>query len=296
MDRKLKQKEIGMMTALDLKSRSVRVGYWCFFAVILLLSVICLLPVLWVFLSAFKALDEFLQVPPTIIPKTFHPEKIAEVWNTFSFEKYYINSLIYVAGCLVFNIFLNGIAGYVISKVKPKGHKAMFRLIFLTMLLPTSMNMIPLYMEFNDMPLLHINITNTYWPMWLMYGIMPFTILLFKNFFDGIPYAYNEAAKLDGCSDLGIFIRIMIPLSMPIILVASILCVNNAWSEFMWPFLIVKDTEKFPVAVMVYNMSDNMSIDKYFVVLLLSMIPSIVLFAIFGRKMMGGISLGGVKG
>lgn len=290
------KKTTGMITPIDYNSTSNKIVYWCFFAVVLILALICVLPVAWVFLSAFKSAQEFLQTPPTIIPRSFHPEKIPIVWNTVKLGGSYINSLIYVAGCWFFNITCNGLAGYVLSKVKPKGHKMMFKVIFWAMLLPTSMNLIPLFLSFTDLPVVGLNIIDTYWPMWLMHGVAPFTILLYKNFFDAIPMSYAEAAKIDGCSDIGIFIKIMIPLSMPIFLVTSILCINTSWSEFMWPMIVVKDYTKFTVSMIVYNAEQSLPIDQYFVVLFLSILPPLCVFAVFGRKMMGGIALGGIKG
>ncbi len=296
MSKKINEKEIGLITGAEFKSLYIKFIYAIFFVVLLILSLICVAPILWVFLSAFKDLDEFLQIPPTIIPKTFNLSKLPEVWNQLKIGKYYINSLVYVCGCLFFDIMLNGLAGYTLSKARPKGYKIADKLVFLCMLLPTSMNMIPLYMSFSDLPLLHINILNTYLPMWLMYGVAPFTIMLFKKYFDGIPKALSEAAKIDGCSELGIFARIIMPLSKPIVLVVAILCINTAWADFMWPYLIVNDPDKMQISVIVYNMKESMSIDKYFVVLLLSILPSIAIFAVFGRKMMGGLVVGGVKG
>ena len=292
----MKKKTTGMITPIDYKTNSVKFVYWCFWSVVLILVLICILPVIWVFLSAFKSAEEFLRIPPTIIPQSFHPEKLREVWDLIDIGSNYLNSLIYVAGCWFFSITCNGLGGYVLSKVKPKGHKAMFKIIFWSMLLPTSMNMVPLFLSFTDFPIVHLNLIDTYWPMWLMHGIAPFTILLFKSFFDSIPYAYSEAAKIDGCSDIGIFVKIMLPLSMPIVLVTSILCINTAWSEFMWPMLVVRSPEKFTIAMIVYNTAESLTIDQYFVVLLLSILPPLCVFAIFGRKMMGGIALGGIKG
>ena len=121
---------------------------------------------------------------------------------------YYYNSLVIIIGNLIFCLFFNGILGYVLSRLRPKGYKLAFLMIFWTMLVPHSMNMVPLYMSFVEVPLLKINLINTYLPLFIMAGANAYEALLFKNFFDGIPDSYVEAAKIDGCTNLGIFFKI----------------------------------------------------------------------------------------
>ena len=158
--------------------------------------------------------------------------------------------------------------------------------------------MVPLYMTFVDMPLIHTNLTGSYMPIWMMAGANAFNVFLFRNFFNGIPIDYVEAASLDGCSNLGIFLKIILPLSKPIIMVVTIFTVVGAWGNFMWPYLILSNTTFEPVSVMLYKLSSagNMSADKYLIVLMLSIIPMIVVYAIFSKQIMGGVDIGGIKG
>lgn len=290
------KKTTGILTTVDMKKPGAKIAYWTNFAVLLIISVSFFLPPLWIVLSSLKDTKEFLQIPPTIFPKTFHPEKIGEVWKELNYTKYYFNTLILAAGDLVFMIIVNGLAGYVLSRLKPKGTALMMTLLLWTMMLPQTVSMIPLFKTFIDVPYLHINLSNTYLPMWLQAGASAFYVMLFKNFFDTIPISFVEAARIDGCTDFGIFIRIILPLSLPIIMAVSIFTVNNAWGAFFWPFIMIKKTDIQPIAVQLYNLKQSGYVmDKYMVALVLSIIPPALMFIIFQKNIMGGINIGGVK-
>lgn len=293
----IEKKESGLFSSLDLKSAGYKTAYGIIVLLMLAVAVISVFPVLWVLMSAFKGLDEFLQVPPTIIPRSFHPEKIIKVWNEVSFGKYYVNSVILIIGDVIFSVVINGVAGYVLSRINPKGSRIVFVLIFWTMLIPKTANLIPLFMSFVQIPHTSINITNTYLPMWLMAGANAFNVLLFKNYFSNIPMAYIEAARIDGCSTLGIFARIIAPMSKPIIAVVTIFSVQAAWGQFFWPYLVISDQEKYPVSVILYKLQEaDLSVDIYMMVMLFAILPVLVLFTLFSKYIVDGANMSGVKG
>lgn len=279
----------------DIKRPVYKMIYCLIIVFLVFMCMMTILPTVWIFASAFKNTKEFLQVPPTIIPRSFEPEKVVQVWKNINFFRYLRNSVILIAGDLACTIIFNGMAGYVFSKLKPAGSKLIYRLIFITMLLPTSMNMIPLYSSFVKFPILGINITGNFIPLWMMSAFSAFNIMLFKNFFDSVPLSIVEAARIDGKSELGIFTKVIIPLSKPIIMVVSIFTIVASWGNFMWPFLILKKETTQPVAVMLYNMQSQLSVDKYMVVMMLSIIPPLVIFFCFSKQIMGGMTIGGVK-
>lgn len=295
--KRFKEKSTGLLMSIDFKSRYVRAGYWIMFAFVALCSAICLLPVVWVFLSSFKDMKEFLSVPPTIIPRSFHPEKLGEVWKTYKMGMFYKNTVIMALGELASCIIINGLSGYVISRLKPKGAMLFYTLVLWSLMMPSSMSTVPLFMTFIEFPVLKFNTLNTYFPMWMMAGANAFNVMLFKNFFDSIPSSYIEAARLDGCSDLNIFSKIIVPLSKPIIMVVTIFSLNGSWESFFWPYLVLKDTSKFTVAVEIFKIkSAGMSMDKYMIMLFFTIIPPMLVFIFLQRYMMEGITMTGVKG
>lgn len=110
--------------------------------------------------------------------------------------------------------------------------------------------------------------------------------------------SYLEAARMDGCSDLGIFRRIILPSSKPILVVITIYSITGTWGNFMWPYLILGNTEKEPVAVMLYSINQFGALkqNEYMLLLMVSIVPVFIVFAIFSKQIMGGVNMSGLKG
>ena len=294
----INQKTDGLLNFADLKYIRYKLLYVSIFCILFLLSLCCILPAIWVFLSGFKEPSEMYALPPTFLPERIDLKKIVEIWELINFDKYFINTLCIIVGCLLFDLILNGLGGYVLSKVRPKGSAIVEKLIFATMLLP-GVSMIPLYLTFVDFPILHINMVGSFAPMWLIAGANAFNIMLFRNYFNGIPKDYFEAAKIDGCSSLGIFFKIVFPMSKPILAVVSIMSITNSWNNFMWPYLILGNTEREPISVMLYQVANSpvavMQDNQIMLLMVLVIIPPLIFYSIFSKKIMGGFNMSGIK-
>lgn len=295
---KLVDKQTGILVFTDTKKKSVKLVYGVLFASMICIALICLVPPLWVMLSSMKDIKEFFQIPPTFIPKSFHPEKLVEAWQKLDFLKYYINTLTVAGGAVIFSVVFNGLAGYVLSRLKPRGSKIIFHVMLWTMMLPSSVGMIPLFKNMIDLPILHINLTNSYLPLWLMAGANAYYVIIFKSFFDGIAKEYIEAARLDGCSDFGIFWRVITPLSKPVMMVVTLFTINAVWSDFLWPYILLKDPKDYTVMVKIFTMKGTAgySADMQMIAVAFAIIPPAILFLIFQKQLMTGFNLGGIKG
>lgn len=290
-------KRSGLLTSVDLRQPRIKVGYWIVFAILCLVALIFLLPVLWVAISCFKDSEEFFMIPPTIIPNSFHPGKLVEVWKEWDFGRYYLNTLLVSCGDVCFAVFFNGLAGYVISRLRPKGSKLLFTIILWTMMMPSSVSMVPLYMTWVDFPIFHFSLMNSYLPIWLGKGANAYYVLLFKSFFDGISDSLIEAAEIDGCTKVGIFIKVVLPLSLPIVTTVAIFTFNVAWADFMWPYLLLQDKSLFTVPLEIFKVKiSGIAQDKYIILLFFSIIPMLIIFLLFQKQIMQGINIGGVKG
>lgn len=288
----------GLLNFSDFHHLKFRVAYWIMFSVLMLMAIICFLPVIWVALSGFKETSEMYSIPPSFLPKSINFGKIKEIWDTVHFEKYFFNSVAIIIGCLIFDIVFNGLAGYFLSKVRSKGSSLLETAIFWTMLLP-GVSMAPLYMTFVDFPFIHVNMTGSYLPIWLLAACNAFNIFLFRNFFNGIPKGYFEAARIDGCGNLGIFFRIVLPMSKPILAVICIMSITSSWSNFMWPYLILGNTNLEPVSVMIYQMQSGMGglqDNQLMLLMTLCMLPPLIVYAFFSKHITGGFNMSGIKG
>jgi len=286
----------GVIGTLDYKYPRIKLLYWFLFVFMLGVSLVCLVPPLWLLLSSLKEIKEFFQIPPTFIPQTFDFSKIGRTWKLLNYGQLYLNTLILSAGTVFFALMFNGLLGYFLSKLKPRGSFFVFGLVLWTMLLPNTLGIVPIYKNIISLPFLNVNLMNTFWPLWIMAGASAFYVILFKGFFDQIPMQLVEAARMDGCSRLGVFMKIILPLSMPIMLAVTILSVQGTWSDFFWPYMVLKDKELWTVIVAVYNLKGTTPLDKQYVALAFSILPPALLFLIFQKYIMHGVTFTGIKG
>lgn len=288
----------GFFTLIDMKQPKYKALYGAMFIFIALFAlVICAMPVLWIILSGFKSPDELYSIPASFFPKEIRLSKLYEAWTSLSFYKYYINTFIMAGGCVIAPLIVSGMAGYSMSKLRPKGNGIICKIMFWLMLVPGGMSTVPLYMTFLDFTPLHFNLTNSYWPMWLMGAAGAFNIILFKKSFDGISDSLVEAARIDGASSMKIFVRIMMPLAKPVFMVVGLFAFMGSFGSFFWPYLLIGDPTKTVIGVQLYKLkSTQLTIDYQMLSLLFSMIPTFVLFAVFQNKIIGGMNIGGVKG
>lgn len=302
--RKFDNKKAGVLTSSDLRTFKGKVIYGMFMAILLAVAVISLIPAIWTISSAFKDTQEIYQAS-SFFPKglTFSKaiERIVYAWNKLDFGMSIVNTIVLSLGNLVFSVVLCGLGGYVLSKMNIKGGKLIFTLVVWTMMMPTQIRMVPNYISYLHFPFaanigIGVNILDTFWPFWLGCGANAYAVLMYKNAFDGISTSYVEAARIDGCSNFGIFFKIMFPLSMPIIIYQSIGALSSAWSDYFGPLLILDTKSVVPLDIFRLKGSFDIKMNVYFMALVIGSIPPFLIFAFFQKKIMGGVNVGGVKG
>lgn len=304
--KRFSDKPAGVINPSDLKTFKGQFVYWLFMAILIILSIICLVPAIWTLCTGFKTSQEIYQ-SASFFPKSLSWEtvkqNIAEAWFYMDGTRTSINTLIISVAGTVVCVLVDGFGGYVLSRLKPKGTKLVFILIVWTMMIPGQIRMVPLYISYMNWPFVvdtswQVNLLNTYWPMILMAATSAFTVILFKNSFDAVSISLVEAAKLDGAGDLQIFFKIMIPLSMPIVIFTAIGTMRGPWGDFFNPFLILQDATKWTMPVSIFSMQTDpkVKMNIYMLALIISSVPGLLIFALFQKYIMGGINVGGVKG
>lgn len=297
----IKTKQAGILTAAELKTARGKAIYISFIALLAICVIVSLFPAIWTILTAFKDSQEILQ--PTILPSNMSWEKavyrITTSWNRAQLGMPLIDTTIVSIGCAISNIIICGLIGYGISKLRPRGSKALFAIIVWSMMMPGQIRMVPVYMGYLHFPFISskmgISLLDTYWPFWLGAAAHCFSILLFKNAFDGLSDSYVEAAKIDGCSRIGIFFRIMLPLCTPIIIYQGINAFSAPWLDYITPLLYLDKHKTVPL-MLYLGKGDNMKMNDLFMGYIYASIPPFIIFAIFQRYILGGVNVGGVKG
>lgn len=286
-----KNKPNGMILDVERRLPKVKVTYFLMYAVMIMVSIVILLPICWMLLSSLKDTKEFLQIPPTVFPKNPDPAKFLDVWHKSSIGTAYASTVVMVGGMVICDLLINGLAGYALSRLKPKGFKFILAFCAWLMMIPNNLSMVPRFISF-----INHGMSDSYIPFWMMAGCNAFNVLLFKNFFDNIPKALVEAARLDGCTEFGIFYKIVVPLSKPIVMTVSIFTFTGGWGNFLFPYLLIKDSAMQPIAIKLYTLKEVLSVDEYMVVLIWAIIPPLIVFFLLQKYVMQGMDGGGVKG
>lgn len=304
MMKKFENKQAGIISKTDLQTVKGKVLYWAFFTILLLVAVVAVVPMIWTIATAFKDTKEIYEAF-SFFPKdmTFAKawNRLKEAWDVLHLEKSIMNTLYMSIGATLFKIIICGIGGYALSKIKPTGTKLIFTLVVWTMMMPSQIRMVPNYISMLHFPFAldfgaGVSLLDTYWPIWLGACSDSFAVLLFKNSFDALSDSYVEAARIDGCSDTGIFFKIMVPLGMPTIIYVAIGVMESMWSSFMGPLLYLSEREVLPLRIYKLKSESGITMNTYFMALVFSCVPTFLIYALFQRKIMGGVNVGGVKG
>lgn len=285
------KKDYGVLRTYDFKRNSVRALYFLIYLSGLIVVLIAVFPIAWTILSGFKDLREFVN-EPRIFPKSYDIGKFIETWKLLNFGKFYFNSFIVVIGSIVFAVIGNGLLGYALSKIKPKGYKLIYYLLLWSLMIPTTTSIVPLFIN-----IVRLGLQGSFIPLWLSAGANAFFVILYKNFFDSIPQSIIEAARIDGAGEWSIFFKVVFPLSYPINTVITIFTINGAWSDFLLPYLLLNNTGKETVMVRLFQFRTSVATDVDIIrAVTFSIIPPLILFALFQRYMMEGMTRGGIKG
>ena len=282
----------GVIRDYDMHSPSVRIGYGVILLLCVLMVILAVFPLVWVMLAGFKDLKEFVS-STSIFPRSFSPQPFATTWNQLGIAKNYLNSLLFVAGSVVCALIFNGLLGYGLGILKPKGYGVVKKLVMLSLLMPTTISIVPLFMNIQK-----LGLGNSFIPLWLSYGANAMYVILFVQFFESLPSSIIEASRIDGCSQLQIFFRIVLPLSKPICSVVAIFAVNAAWSDFLLPYLVLRGGELQTVMVrlFVFSTEQTVNADAMMRSVVFSMIPPIILFFIFQKQLTENAVSVGIKG
>jgi len=288
---KLQDKDNGIITRSDLKRPQVKIIYYILFTICLIITVVSIAPPIWVLLSSFKDIKEFT-LEPTLIPKEFDFNKFIKTWNDLKFFKFYVNSFYSVAGSVVCAIIFNGLLAFALSIIKPKGSRFVYALVMGSLMVPATTSIVPLFININK-----LGLSGTFYPLWLSIGANAFYVVLYKQFFDTLPKSIIEAARIDGCSNLQIFTRIVMPLSKPITMVVAMYAVNYAWSDFLLPYLVLNNTGLETVMVRLFQFRNGKTADVDILrAIVFAIIPPIILFTAFQKQITQGSTHSGVKG
>ncbi|MCX2180631.1 carbohydrate ABC transporter permease [Streptomyces sp. SKN60] len=253
-------------------------------------------PLYWMASSGLKDTQEAVATPPTLVPGSFEPENYRRAWEVMDLSSLLLNTLYYAVGALLFQLVLDIAAAYSLSKLRPVLGKAILGMMLATLMIPATVLVVPQYLTVLDVPIVERNLLNTPWAIWLPSVTNAFNIFLLKRFFDSIPRELLDAAGLDGASPLRVLWSVVLPISRPILGVVSIFAVVGVWKDFLWPMLTLPDPAKQTLNVGIYSLSNGVPVNVLIAALTIASVPTLILFLIFQRNIMSGLTAGSLKG
>ena len=286
-----------LISSAALSRRKGRIVYRIVLTVVLVVFTLVFLgPLYWMVTGGFKTASEVVANPPTIFPK--HPKagNYRTAWNELKIARLLFNTLYYAFGALLFQLVFDVAAAYAISKLRPVFGNVILAGMLATLMIPSAVLIVPQYMTVLNLPVLHFNLIGTPWAIWLPTVANGFNIFLLKRFFDSIPEDLMHAAAIDGASPLRTLWSIVLPMSRPILGVVSIFAVVNVWKDFLWPMLVEPDPKNQPINLGINSLSQGVPENVIIAALAISAVPTLLIFLLFQRNIMSGLTAGSLKG
>jgi multiple sugar transport system permease protein len=286
-----------LISSARLNRPGSRRAYWIL--VVLTIVVFTLVftgPLYWMVTGGLKSGQEVAQVPPTLYPE--HPQltNYADAWTALSIGRLLWNTTYYALGALTFQLTLDVAAAYAFSKLRPVFGPAILGLMLATLMIPSTVLVIPQYVTVIDLPVVHWNMLDSPWVIWLPAVTNAFNIFLLKRFFDSIPQDLMAAAAIDGAGPLRTLWSLVVPMSRPILGVVSIFSVTAVWKDFLWPLLVEPSPQNRTVNVGIYAFSTGLTQNVVIAGAVIAAIPTVVFFLVFQKNIMAGLTAGGLKG
>ena len=272
-----------------LKVRAIRLlKYLPIFILLLFFAFLLMAPLIWMCLGAFKSDPEVLSYPPRYFPPANHfLENWANVNKQIDFMHMTFNTIVYAVGTTIPALFVNALAGYAFARFRFRGKNVLFLLFLATMMIPFQVVMVPLYLE-----VYYIGWLNSFWGLIIPKIASAYWVFLCRSAFEGLPKDLEDAARIDGLNEFGIFVRIMLPLVVPTMITVTLLSINNCWNDLASKSSM--RTLSNGLAIFIGNRTDNYSLA--FTAATVSMLPMLILY-IFGQKyFVAGQATSGIKG
>lgn len=225
------------------------------YVLLTMIALIMLWPFIWMTVTSIKPNTEMFTYPPTIIPNKVTFEHYIKAWEAAPWGRFFFNTA-FVATVITFSaLLLSALTGYAFARMRFPGRNVLFMLLLASMMVPFEVILIPLYLIIVKFPFVGGNglwgggtgLLNTYSALILPRLLVPFGIFLLRQFFMTLPQSLEDAARIDGCSEFGIFWRIMFPLIKPASATLVVFVFSMIWDDFFWPLIVINDQSMMPV-------------------------------------------------
>ncbi len=268
-------------------------GNWWLYAVLVVAFVAVVAPFVWMVLGSFKDEGELRQAPPTWWPQSASLDNYTQLFSRLDFGSYFTNSIIVAVVVTAGNLLFCSALGYALAMLDFRGKRALFGLVMTTLMIPGVVTFVPLFVL-----VANAGLVDTLPGLFLPFLAAPFGVFLMRQFILGLPKDLVDAGRGDGCGELRILARIILPLCGPALATLGILTFLGSWNNFLWPLVVAQteNTYTLPVALALYSTGQNST--QYGLLLAgatVVVLPVLVVFMVFQRRFSEGSATTGIK-
>lgn len=267
------------------------------FKTLLMISIalISIFPFIFMLSSAFKLSGNVLKMPFNIIPDPFTLKNVKGLFESdyYNFGRWYFNTILMTGISMLLKYFFVSYTAYGFAKIKFKGRSVIFLMLLAGLMLPRDIMILPRYIIFKN-----LNLLDTMWTLILPSLVDVYFVFLLRQSFVSIPESLSEAAKIDGCSHFGIYYKIILPLSKPVISTMMLFSFVWSWNDYMSPYLYISSVDKQMLSVGIKLFAEGKVQDygAQMAAATLALLPIIIVFIFSQKYFIEGVSTSGVKG
>ena len=268
-------------------------GTLSFYVVAILLAVVALIPFLWMISTSFKSRGALMSIPIQWIPENPTWDAYIKVFSKFPFAKTIGNSLFISISYTFLTLLSSAMAAFAFAKLRFPGNQLLLGGYLATMMIPTQVTMIPLFVVMN-----RLGLSDTYASVIMPSIFRPFAVFMLVQQMRTIPNDFLDAARIDGANVFQVFVRVALPLCIPSLATLSITTFMESWNDYLWPLLMLSDKDKMtlPIALSTLNGQYATEYNVLMAGSLISMIPIIIIYVIAQKQFKYGMMAGGIKG
>lgn len=264
------------------------------YLLLLLITSITIVPFLWTLSSSLKGEQEAVfSIPPKFIPTNLTFNNFVTVWTTLPIPRYLLNSVILTFFGIILPLVLCSFAAYPLARMKFKGKNLIFMIIIATMMIPSEVTMIPVYLIIDKLGLM-----GSFTGIILISAVTPLGVFLMRQAFMEVPREIEESAFIDGANVWQVFWRLLFPMVQPTLGVLAILSFIGAWNNFLWPLLILDNPNKYPITLGLYQLQGTFTANTRLIAAgaIIALIPIVVVFIFLQRYFIEAAYSSSVKG
>jgi multiple sugar transport system permease protein len=256
------------------------------------IAALAVLPLVWMVLTSLKLPDEAQQFPPTIFPSEIHWQNYTDVLRDAPFARWFLNSMVVSVAAVLGNLVFCSLAAYAFVRIRFVGRGLLFAAMLATLMVPFQVVMIPTFLIVRNLGMI-----DTLGGLILPNLCTPLGIFLLRQFFLAVPKDLEDAARIDGCSRLGVLVRVVLPLARPALVTLAVITFMYSWNDFLWPLIVIQSPH---AATLQYGLNTFSGAHHTEWTLLMaantmSLVPMLVLFFVGQRYFIQSVASSGLK-